>query len=107
MRRLPSFWGPGFDWTPDHNWGGSGMIALQEMLLHTPGGEPLLLSAWCKDWDVDFRLWAPGRKVIEVVYRDGHLESIKPSGLKQMPHAEREARTSPYRSLLSGSLAVS
>ena len=19
--RFPSFWGPGFDWTPDHNWG--------------------------------------------------------------------------------------
>ena len=36
-RRLPTFWGPGFDWTPDHNWGGSGMIALQEMLLQTPG----------------------------------------------------------------------
>ncbi|MEN0057170.1 MAG: DUF5703 domain-containing protein, partial [Mucilaginibacter sp.] len=30
-RRFPTFWGPGFDWTPDHNWGGSGMIGLQEM----------------------------------------------------------------------------
>jgi hypothetical protein len=32
-RRFPAFWGPGFDWTPDHNWGGSGMIGLQEMLM--------------------------------------------------------------------------
>src|SRR6185437_16208252 len=31
-RRFPAFWGPGFDWVPDHNWGGSGMIGLQEML---------------------------------------------------------------------------
>ena len=22
--RFPAFWGPGYDWTPDHNWGGSG-----------------------------------------------------------------------------------
>ena len=21
-RRFPAFWGPGFDWVPDHNWGG-------------------------------------------------------------------------------------
>jgi len=34
-KRFPAFWGPGFDWTPDHNWGGSGMIGLQEMLLQT------------------------------------------------------------------------
>jgi hypothetical protein len=32
-RRFQAFWGPGFDWVPDHNWGGSGMIGLQEMLL--------------------------------------------------------------------------
>jgi hypothetical protein len=30
-RKFPAFWGPGFDWTPDHNWGGSGMIGLQEI----------------------------------------------------------------------------
>ena len=24
-RRYPTFWGPGHDWVPDHNWGGSGM----------------------------------------------------------------------------------
>ncbi len=36
------FWGPGYDWTPDHNWGGSGMIGLQEMLLQTNGNLILL-----------------------------------------------------------------
>jgi len=34
-RRFPTFWGPGHDWVPDHNWGGSGMIGLQEMLMQT------------------------------------------------------------------------
>lgn len=75
MRRFPSFWGPGFDWTPDHNWGGSGMIALQEMLLQTPGGNPLRLPAWPKDWDVDFRLWAPGQTLVNVCYEGGKLLS--------------------------------
>ena len=35
--RFPAFWGPGYDWAPDHNWGGSGMIGLQEMLLQAVG----------------------------------------------------------------------
>ena len=35
--RFPAFWGPGFDWSPDHNWGGSGMIGMQEMLMQEAG----------------------------------------------------------------------
>ncbi len=31
--RFPAFFGPGHDWLPDHNWGGAGMIGIQEMLL--------------------------------------------------------------------------
>ena len=31
--RFPAFWDPGFDWAPDHNRGGAGMIGVQEMLL--------------------------------------------------------------------------
>ena len=31
--RFPAFFGPGHDWLPDHNWGGSGMTGIQEMLL--------------------------------------------------------------------------
>lgn len=65
-RRFPAFWGPGFDWTPDHNWGGSGMIALQEMLLQEVDGELHLLPAWPEDWDVHFRLYAPESKRVEV-----------------------------------------
>lgn len=36
-RRFPTWWGPGYDWTPDHNWGGSGMIGLQEMIMQCDG----------------------------------------------------------------------
>jgi len=30
---FPAFFGPGHDWFPDHNWGGSGMTGIQEMLM--------------------------------------------------------------------------
>lgn len=76
-RRFPTFWGPGHDWTPDHNWGGTGMIGLQEMLMQTPGDKILLLPAWPRDWDVDFKLHAPGRTIVEGIYRNGRFESLR------------------------------
>ena len=56
--RFPAFWPPLIDWAPDHNWGGMGMIGLQEMLMQTVGDQILLLPAWPKTWDVDFKLHA-------------------------------------------------
>lgn len=63
--RYPAFFGPGFDWTPDHNWGGSGMIGLQEMLLQEIGDGLWLFPSWPEQWPVEFRLHAPGRVVVE------------------------------------------
>jgi len=76
-RRFPTFWGPGHDWVPDHNWGGSGMIALQEMLMQTIGNEIRLLPAWPRDWDVKFKLHAPQRTTVECEYRDGEIVELK------------------------------
>jgi hypothetical protein len=76
-RKFPAFWGPGFDWTPDHNWGGSGMIALQEMLLQTNGEELLPLPAFPKNWDVHFKLYAPYNKVVECNYSNGEIKELK------------------------------
>lgn len=76
-RRFPAFWGPGFDWVPDHNWGGSGMIGLQEMLLHTDGKKILLFPAWPKDIDVHFKLHAPGNTTVEAVIKKGKLTLLK------------------------------
>lgn len=78
--RFPAFWGPGFDWSPDHNWGGSGMIGLQEMLLQeTPDGQLLLFPAWPREWDVRFRLHATGGRVVEATMKNGvtHVEGLK------------------------------
>ncbi|QQE77963.1 DUF5703 domain-containing protein [Alicyclobacillus sp. SO9] len=71
--RFPSFWGPGHDWVPDHNWGGSGMLGIQEMLLQTNGEKIYLLPAWPRDWDVDFKLSAPFQTTVEGKVRQGRL----------------------------------
>ncbi len=76
-RRFPAFWGPGFDWTPDHNWGGSGMIGLQEMLMQVDGKMIMLFPAWPKDWDVHFKLHAPYRTSIEAKLKGGRLVDLK------------------------------
>jgi hypothetical protein len=65
--RFPAFWGPGFDWSPDHNWGGSALIGLEEMLLQEDltTGAPILFPAWPNDKPIRFRLHAPDGEVIE------------------------------------------
>lgn len=71
--RFPAFWGPGYDWTPDHNWGGSGMIGLQEMLMQEVGDTILLFPAWPEDWDVHFKLHASRNTTIEATLQDGKI----------------------------------
>jgi hypothetical protein len=83
-RRFPAFWGPGFDWVPDHNWGGSGMIGLQEMLLQADGEKILLFPAWPVEWDVHFRLHAPHNTVVEARVKDGKPELITVSPESRM-----------------------
>jgi hypothetical protein len=43
------------------------------------GGRILLLPAWPKDWDVSFKLHAPGKTVVECEYRDGKIQKLKVS----------------------------
>ncbi|MDR0893593.1 MAG: DUF5703 domain-containing protein [Mediterranea sp.] len=75
--RFPAFWGPGFDWAPDHNWGGSGMIGLQEMLLQTDGDRILLFPAWPREWNVHFKLHAPRQTTVEAILKEGKLTKLK------------------------------
>lgn len=83
-RRFPAFWGPGFDWVPDHNWGGSGMIGLQEMLLQTNGDSIYVFPAWPIEWDVHFKLHAPGNTTVEAQMKNGVVE------IMQVEPAERQ-----------------
>ena len=74
--RFPAFWGPGFDWTPDHNWGGAAMIGLQEMLLQADGKKIYLLPAWPKEWDVQFKLHAPYNTTVEARVKGGKITAL-------------------------------
>lgn len=76
--RFPAFWNCfTFDHPPDMDHGGCAMVGLQEMLIQTPGRKILLLSAWPRDWDVDFKLHAPYQTTVEGTYRAGKLENLK------------------------------
>jgi len=86
--RFPAFWPEDIDWAPDHNWGGCGMIGVQEMLMqtHPPSpegarktgrGKIRLLPAWPSEWDVDFRMHAPYRTIVEGSARSGKVTFLK------------------------------
>ena len=82
-RKFPAFWGPGHDYTPDHNWGGCGMIGVQEMLMQNLDGKIYLLPAWDPDTDVSFKLWADDRTEVTCDYKAGVLTySIVPEARK-------------------------
>ena len=74
--RFPAFWGPGIDWAPDHNWGGSGMIGLQEMLIQEVDGRILLFPAWPKNWDIHFKLHVSQNTTVEVELRNGKIQQL-------------------------------
>lgn len=72
--RFPAFGDPGFDWAPDCNRGGSGMIGLQEMLLQeAPDDSILLFPAWPKDVDASFKLHASGGRIVEAKIIEGNI----------------------------------
>ncbi|MBO7140774.1 MAG: hypothetical protein J6W19_09425 [Prevotella sp.] len=72
--RFPAFYDPGFDWAPDHNRGGAGMIGLQEMLLQeTPDGELLLFPAWPREWNCHFRLHTLNGRTVEAGIENGEI----------------------------------
>lgn len=83
--RFPAFWGPGHDWMPDHNHGGSGMIELQEMLMQCEGRTIRLLPCWDEGTDVSFRLYAPDETVVECMWKNG-----APALLKVTPECRRK-----------------
>jgi hypothetical protein len=78
--RFPAFFGPGHDWLPDFNWGGAGMTGIQEMLLAPepgPQGKLHLFGGWPAEWDVNFKLHAPGKTIVEASLKGGKLVSLK------------------------------
>jgi hypothetical protein len=79
-QRFIWFWTGGHDWIPDLDNGGSGMIALQQMLMQCDGKSILLLPAWPREWTADFQLHAPYQTIVQ-----GHVEGGRLTGLQVTP----------------------
>ncbi|MCX6877755.1 MAG: hypothetical protein NTW21_28680, partial [Verrucomicrobia bacterium] len=75
--RFPAFWGPNYDWVPDHCHGGNILNTTQTMLLQCEGKKILLFPAWPKEWNVSFKLHAPSNTTVEGDLRDGKVVSLK------------------------------
>lgn len=73
--RFPAFWGPGFDWVPDQDQGGSASHALQLMLLQGHGDTLHVLPAWPAEWSVDARLHTPGGQAVRIRFRAGDAQA--------------------------------
>ena len=46
------------------------------MLLQAEGDRIRILPAWPREWDVHFRLHAPGGTTVEVRYEGGEVKSL-------------------------------
>lgn len=70
--RFTAFYDAGFDWAPDMNRGGAGMIGVQEMLVQEDAdNNPVLFPAWPREWDCSFCLYISGRRCIEGTLKNG------------------------------------
>jgi alpha-L-fucosidase 2 len=92
--KFPAFWEKGHDYAPDQDNGGNGELALQWMLLQAVDNKILLLPAWPRDWNADFKLHAPQRTVVE-----GRVENGKIVRLKVTPPERRRDIVMPDRLL--------
>ena len=88
-QRFPAFWGPNGDWTPDQTHGSVAAMALQSMLVQGDGNRVLVAPAWPKEWDVDFKLYAPNGTVAEGSIKGGKLEKLKTIPEKRLSDVTR------------------
>jgi hypothetical protein len=74
--RFAGFYGPNMDWTPDQDQISVFQVALQRMLMQCESNRILLLPAWPKEWDCDFKLHAPQQTTVECELRDGKVVKL-------------------------------
>ena len=75
--RFPAFWDAHHDWVPDMDHGGVLQLALQNMLMQCEGRQIVLLPAWPREWDAEFRLHAPYQTVLEGTIRNGWIDDLR------------------------------
>jgi hypothetical protein len=75
--KFPAFWERGHDYMPDQDNGGNGENGLQEMLMQINGRQIMLLPAWPKGWNAEFKLHAPYETTVEGRVVNGNLVGLK------------------------------
>ncbi|NQT27156.1 hypothetical protein HQ585_17510 [candidate division KSB1 bacterium] len=101
--RFEGFYAAGCDWWPNQQTCNVAMTALQKMVMQTEGKRIIMLPAWPRDWDVEFKLYAPYNTTVEGVYHHGKMErlSVTPeSRTKDVEFAAASADT-PKKSSMS------
>ncbi|MCG8311227.1 MAG: DUF5703 domain-containing protein [Cytophagales bacterium] len=83
--RFPVYGSQKPDSCPDFDHFGAGGTALQRMLMQCSGKKIILLPAWPSDWDVDFKLHAPYKTIVEASVKNGKIERLEvtPESRKQ------------------------
>lgn len=74
--KFPAFWARGCDYDPDQDNGGNGENGFQQMLMQCEGKKIVLLPAWPKTWDGEFKLNAPYRTTVEGKVEHGKLVKV-------------------------------
>jgi hypothetical protein len=83
--RFPGFYGPNFDWIPDQDHASIIMLTLQAMVMRVDGDKIHLRPAWPKNWDVNFKLHAPQKTIVQ-----GKVVAGKVVELKVTPESRRK-----------------
>jgi len=74
--KFPAFWVAANDYAPDQDNGGNGENGLQQMLMQVDGKKIMLLPAWPKEWDTEFKLNAPFNTTVQGKVRKGKLVDL-------------------------------
>ncbi len=77
MVRFPLFGREGPDSCPDFDHFGAGSTALQRMLVQEEQGNIILLPAWPKNWNVNFKLHAMHNTTVEAEVKNGKIVHLK------------------------------
>ena len=74
--KFPAYWAHGNDYQPDQDNGGNGENGLQQMVVQSVGQKILVLPAWPKGWNAEFKMHAAYRTTVQGTVRDGKLVDL-------------------------------